>query len=62
MIQIDLSSFSPEKQVELKSQILNLAWDDYITIGHPEILTIAWNHTESIDEFFPELVPYLTYQ
>lgn len=62
MVKIDLSSFPPEKQAELKEKVLSLAYDDYITIGHPEILTVAWDHEDSIEKIFPELAPYLTYQ
>ena len=62
MVKINLSSFPPEKQVELKRKILALAWDDYITIGHPELLTVMWDHKDSIEKIFPELAPYLTYQ
>ncbi len=62
MIKIDLSSFQPEKQAELKEKILSLAWDDYITIGHPELLTVAWDRKDSIEKIFPELAPHLTYQ
>ena len=62
MIKIDLSAFPPEKQSELTEKILALAWDDYITLGHPELLTVAWDRKEPIDEVFPELRPYLTYQ
>ena len=62
MIKIDLSSFQPEKQAELKEKILSLAWDAYITIGHPELLTVAWDRKDSIEKIFPELAPHLTYQ
>lgn len=62
MIKIDLSSFPPEKQSELKEKVLALAWDDYITPGHPELLTVVWDHKEPIEEAFPELVSHLTYQ
>ncbi len=62
MIQINLSSFSPEIQEELRKKVLSLAWDDYIIIGHPEILSIAWDRKESIEDVFPELAPYPTYQ
>ena len=62
MVKIDLSSFPPEKQVELKEKVLSLAWDDYIIVGHPELLTVAWNQKDSIEKLFPELAPYLTYQ
>lgn len=62
MVKIDLSSFPPEKQLELKKNILALAWDDYITPGHPNLLTVAWDHKEPIEKVFPEIQPYLTYQ
>lgn len=62
MIQIDLSSFPEEKQAYFKKMILRLAWDDYITIGHPELLTVAWNRKEPIETIFPELASHLTYQ
>ena len=62
MVKIDLSSFPSEKQAELKEKILSLAWEDFITPGHPEILTVAWDHKESIEKVFPELSQYLTYQ
>lgn len=62
MVTIDLSSFSPEKQVEFKQKVLSLAWDEYITIGRPEVLSVAWNYQEPIEKVFPELAPYLTYQ
>ncbi|MFG6329273.1 MAG: hypothetical protein K1W06_07360 [Lachnospiraceae bacterium] len=62
IVKIDLSSFPPEKQTELRKKVLFLAWDDYITIGHPEILTVAWDYEENIEKVFPELVPYLTYE
>lgn len=62
MVKIDLSSFPPEKQVELKEKVLSLAWDDYIIVGHPELLTVAWNQKDPIEKLFPELAPYLTYQ
>lgn len=61
MIQIDLSPFPLEAQKELRKKILSFAWDDYITIGHPEIITVMWDHKEPIDEVFPELVSHLTY-
>ena len=48
MIKIDLSSFPPEKQAELKEKVLALAWDDYITPEHPELLTVVWDHKEPI--------------
>ena len=59
---IDLSSFPPAKQEELKKKVLLLAWDDYITMGHPELLTVVWDREEPIEDVFPELAPYLTYQ
>ncbi len=62
MVQIDLSPFPPETQEELRKKILALAWDDYIIIGHPEILSLAWNRQEPIEEIFPELASHLTYQ
>lgn len=62
MVQIDLSPFPPETQEELRKKLLALAWDDYIIIDHPEILSLAWNRREPIEEVFPELAPYLTYQ
>jgi len=62
MIQINLSSFPPEKQEELRKKVLSLAWDDYITIGHPELLTVLWNRKEPIETVFPELAPHLIYQ
>lgn len=62
MVQIDLSPFPPETQEELRKKILALAWDDYIIIGHPEILSFAWNRQEPIEEVFPELASHLTYQ
>lgn len=62
MVQIDLSSFPPEIQEELRKKLLAFAWDDYIIVGHPEILSLAWNRQELIEEIFPELAPYLTYQ
>lgn len=62
MVKIDLSSFPPEKQAELKEKVLRFAWDDYITIGHPELLTVAWDRKDSIEKIFPELAPHLTYQ
>lgn len=62
MIQIDLSSFPPEKQTDLKEKVLRFAWDDYITMGHPEILTVMWDRKEPIEKVFPELAPYLSYQ
>ncbi len=62
MVQIDLSPFPPEKQEELRKKLLALAWDDYIIIGHPEILSLAWNRKEPIEKVFPELAPHLTYQ
>ena len=62
ILKIDLSSFPPEKQVELKEKILVLAWDDYVTVGHPELLTIVWDRKESIEKVIPEIAPYLTYQ
>ncbi|MCI8483467.1 MAG: hypothetical protein HFH41_03895 [Lachnospiraceae bacterium] len=61
MIKIDLSSFPPEKQKELGKKILALAWDDNITIGRPELLTVLWNQNESIESVFPELTSHLTY-
>lgn len=30
MVQVDLSSFPPKKQEELREKLLALAWDDYI--------------------------------
>lgn len=60
-IKIDLSSFPPEKQSVLKDKILSLAWDNYITPGHPEILTVIWPHKEPVEKIFPEISPYLTY-
>lgn len=62
IVKIDLSSFPPEKQVELKKKVMSLAWDDYVTIGHPEILSVAWDYHEPIEKVFPELAPHLTYQ
>lgn len=62
MIQIDLSSFPPEKQDDLKKKVLRLAWDDYFTYGHPEILTVMWDYKEPIEKVFPELAQHLTYQ
>ena len=62
MVQIDLSPFPPETQEELRKKLLALAWDDYIIIDHPEILSLAWNRQEPIEEVFPELAPHLTYQ
>lgn len=62
IVKVDLSPFPPEKQAELKEKLLCLAWDDYVTIGHPELLTIAWDYQEPIEKAFPELAPYLTYQ
>lgn len=62
MVKINLSSFSPEKQTELKKKILSLAWDDYITPGHPELLTVMWGYKDTIEKVFPELAPHLTYQ
>lgn len=61
MIQIDLSSFSSEKQAELKKKITSLSWDDYVTIRQPELITVAWHHKEPIEEVFPELASHLTY-
>lgn len=61
-VRIDLSSFPSEKQEELRQKILALAWDNYIAVGHPEILTVMWSYKEPIDSVFPELSPYLTYQ
>ncbi len=62
IVKIDLSTFLPEKQLELREKVLALAWDDYINVGHPELLTVVWDHQEPIEEVFPELRPYLTYQ
>lgn len=62
IVKIDLSSFPPEKQTELKEKVLRFAWDDYITLGHPEILTVVWDYKDTIEKVFPELAPYLTYQ
>lgn len=62
MVQIDLSPFPPEIQEELRKKLLALAWDDYTIIGHPEILSLAWNHQKPIEEIFPELISHLTYQ
>ena len=62
MVQIDLSSFPHEAQDELRKKLLALAWDDYITPNHPEILTIMWNHKEPIETVFPELASHLTYR
>lgn len=62
MVQIDLSPFPPETQEKLRKKLLDLAWDDYIIIGHPEILSIAWDWEKPIEDVFPELAPYLTYQ
>ena len=62
MVKIDLSSFPPEKQNELKKKILSLAWDDYISPGHPECLTVLWDYKEPIEKVFPELVLHLIYQ
>lgn len=62
LIKIDLSSFPAEKQATLKKHILAVAFEDFITIGHPEILTVAWDYEDSIEKLFPELAPYLTYQ
>lgn len=62
MIQIDLSPFPSETQEELRKKLLALAWDDYITPGHPELITVMWSHKEPIETVFPELAPHLTYQ
>lgn len=62
IIKVDLSSFPPEKQADLKEKVLRFAWDDYITIGHPEILTVMWDCKEPIEKVFPELAHHLTYQ
>lgn len=62
MIQIDLSPFPPEIREELRKKLLALAWDDYITPGHPELLTVMWNRREPIETVFPELASHLTYQ
>ena len=62
MIQIDLSPFPPETQEELRKRLLALAWDGYITPGHPELLTVAWNRKEPIETVFPELAPHLAYK
>lgn len=62
MVKVDLESFPSAKRVELKEKILALAWDDYFTPGHPDLLTVAWDHKEPIEVLFPELQPYLTYQ
>ena len=62
MVQIDLSSFPIDKQEIIRNKVLSLAWDDYLIIGHPEILSIAWNRSEPIEEIFPELAHHLTYQ
>ncbi len=61
IVKVDLSSFPPEKQTELKKKILAIASDDYIIVGHPEILTVHWEYKDSIESLFPELAPYLTY-
>ena len=62
MVQVDLSSFPPKKQEELREILLALAWDDYIIIGHPELLSLAWDLQEPIEDIFPELASHLTYQ
>lgn len=62
IVKIDLSSFLPDKQAELKKNVLSLATDDYITIGHPELLTVVWDCEDSIEKIFPELAQHLTYQ
>ena len=61
IVKIDLSPFPPEKQAKLKKKILAVAYDDYITPGHPELLTVAWDYKDSIESLFPELAPHLTY-
>lgn len=62
IVKINLESFPSAKRAELKEKILAIALDDYITIGHPDILTVLWGYKESIEDVFPELQPYLTYQ
>lgn len=61
MIKIDLSPFSPETQEEYRKKIRMFAFDDYFTLGHPEIFTVAWDRKKPIEETFPELAPHLTY-
>lgn len=62
MIQVDLSSFPPKEQEELRKKIMALAWDDYVMPNRPGLLTVMWNHTEPVEKVFPELAPYLAYQ
>lgn len=61
MVQVDLSAFPPKKQKDYREKLLIFAWDDYTIVDHPEILSLAWNQQEPIEEIFPELAPYLKY-
>lgn len=61
MVRIDLSTFQPEEQEEVRKKVLSLAWEKFITPGHPEYLTVAWCREEPIEKVFPDLVPYMTH-
>ena len=61
-IDINLSSFTPEKQAMLREKISALAWEDFFDPEHPEILSIDWDASEPFEAVFPELVPFITYR